>query len=274
MMTILCITICIMALLGAFTFHCSAWHCIFVAVISGILCIVRFFFFRKSKIKKILVPVLAFALLWFCVYIPQSPTEYGTDNYLQTFDRYVKAVEAGKDSQAEKLREELGEKYGETDDVRFMQAAAALDKGEIEEAEALSSSFENKKTMYYYMLQEEIIRGKYKENPDERSQQLLLIYLEAAEAFPEWDYVLKNAGGILFDYGRYEEASYYLTAAYTYEEEPDGETIYYLGASLIELGMVDRGLYLLNEALTCDIDDTMKSHILWYAEKAGWEAGT
>lgn len=270
MLALLFIIIFAAAVISAVFFQCSLIMCVIAAASAALLFAVEVFLFKGAAFKRVVMPIGAAALICLCLMIPNRPTHYGYYDHAKMFAAYADAVNSGKAEKAETRKNEMVEKYGEDDGVRFVMAADAISKGNIGTAEQIVNSFSDKKSQEYYILQEEIITAKYVTADDLRDN-LCPLYIEAADTFPEWTYVSKNAGGMLFDSGEYNKSAYYLTRALISSEEDDPMIYYYLGASLCEQGYYDKGLTMLDKALELGVDDEFKGYISWYAHQSGME---
>ena len=176
--------------------------------------------------------------------------------------KYSRSTAGGRTGAAEQYELVAG-KYGEDDTLRFAKAQGELDSGNITDAQNTVSTFQNRHSRMYYTVSEQIIQEQFRTD-DELSAKLLDLYIKASKDNPDWWYPAKNAGGLLYDQGNFNEAVYYLTRAYIYDEHPDGETAYYLGSCFMETGNTDEGVPLLIQALDFGVSETIESHISWY----------
>ena len=134
------------------------------------------------------------------------------------------------------------------------------------------AAFENQHSQLYYKASEQLIQEEFRIE-EELPERLLDLYIAACNDNPRWWYPAKNAGGLLYDQGKFNEAIYYLTRAYIYDEDPDGETAYYLGSCFMELGNTDDGFPLMVQALDLGVNETIESHISWYLHTLTAEGG-
>lgn len=258
------------ALAAAFFFQGAAVLCVTAAVISAALFVFDVFLFKGLAAKKVIMPICAAALLCFCFFIPNRTTDYGFADHLRLYTAFADAVTAGKTEKAAIKQQELTEKYGEDDGIRCMLAINAIAKGNIGSAEEYTDAFSDKGSMEYYLLKEEIMLSKYVTS-EELRENVLPLYIEASNAYPEWSYAAKNAGGMLFDNGEYAKASYYLTRALASSEDEDAAAYYYLGACLCEQGEYEKGLALFDRAVGLGVDDDTLTNIAWYVQQSGLE---
>ncbi len=269
MAAVLYLTVFVTGLLSAFLFQGSKPLSLAASAAALVLFIADRWLLKNRKGMKRLCGVLGVVLVCCCICIPSAPTDFGLMDYRKQYKAYAKLVDKNKHEAAEEVRAEIRSKYGETDDVRFMAAAEALICGETDAAKSLADSFSDKTAYLYFMLYEDIIQQKY-EDTETRADELRKLYVRAAKLHPEWGYVQKNAGVMLFLHEDYDQARYYLLSAMQNTDEPDGEILYYLGASLVEQGEYEKGMSLLGEALDYDLSETMKDNIYVYGIKAGW----
>ncbi len=262
-----------MSILSLVFFGGAAVLSIIAALIAAGLFVVQVFLFKESKIKERLMPAAAVLLLLFCLFIPSRATSYGYYDHLKLFGDYTKLVDGGKSEKAAKKLTELTEKYSEDDELRYMLALDQLNNGNVSGAEETAASFSNKHSVIYYLLMENVISEKYVSS-NELSEQLLALFTEAADYYPEWSYAAKTAGGLLFEKGEYERACYYLTNAFSYSEKEDADICFYLGASLCEQGLYEKALPLFNEAIRIGVDEDKQAAIKWYLDKSGWEGSS
>ena len=268
MTAILCAVIFVMSILSAFVFHCSLLFSLTAAAASAALFVFDVFLFKGAKFKGVFVAVIASVMLGVCIFAPPRATDYGALDRFELYSRYVDLANADKTDKAEKVLSEMTEKYGESDDTRYIKACSLVAEGNVGEAEEVAAAFDNKASPFYLIAEEAIISKKYASDK-ERSEALLPLYIEASDNNPDWFYPAQNAGGILFDKGEYGRACYYLTRAIMYDDEDDPELYYYLGASLCEQGLYDKGLPLLDTAYEMGIDDEIAAYIAYYVEISG-----
>ena len=225
MIAVICFTVCVGAVLSALLFQGSWIFCIAAAVVSLAMLVVQCFLFKNSRLKGILMPMLTAALLIGCMFIPSRAADYGYFDHMKQLESLTSYLENEKSDKAAEKRTEIEEKYGEDDSLRYALAVDAIFKGNISDAETIVDSFSSRESAVYYLLWEEIIAAKYASN-EELVKNLEPLYIEAADKYPEWEYMNKNAGCFLFDEREYAKACYYLTNAYVYADEPDGEVMY------------------------------------------------
>ncbi len=251
------------AVLAAFLFGCDMVMCLLAAAIAAAICLCRLFVFKKSKLMDFLGGVLSIGLVAFCTTVPAAHTSYGYYDYLDMAERYTDAVLEDDTDKAEELRAGIAEKYRETDDMRYITGLAMIARGDVSGASGVLNSFDDRKSEMYYSLGESVIAAEC-DNAEDFSSRVMSLYREAAEMYPEWSYVLKRLGGLYYDRGEYEKACYYLLCAYKYAPEPDGETLYFLGASLMEEGQYEQGLAVLEQAREYDVSAEIESGIRYY----------
>ena len=270
MVTILCIFVCAAALLSALVFGGDVGLSLLAAGIAAGLAVLDRLLGRKLAWAKALGVLLGVGLLVFCFYIPSRTADYGYEDYLQKTEDYMGALLREDGEEAEALRQEIAEKYGESDDLRYLAANAAIAAGDLDRAEHFAYSFTDRHSKAYYLLWEEIILDRDMDN-DAKLSRLRDLYVNAARDNPEWVYALQCAGGMLFDEGKYSQAAYYLVNALTYAEAADAETLYFLGACLMEQSEYQKGLYYFRLSADAGAGPELLKSIAWYAKKAGIE---
>ena len=273
MVTVLCGFVIAAALLSVLAFGGNVALSLLAAATAAGVAVFDWLLGRRKAWARVLAAVLGLALLGFCFYIPSAVSDYGYSDYLGMTEDYGNALlrrDEGAGEAAEALRAEIVDKYGDSDDLRYLEAVAALSKGELGEAERRVNSFEDKHSTVYYLLREDLlVYGDYDESA--RQDRLRELYLQAAADNPGWVYALQRAGGMLFDQGKYAQAAYYLTNALACAEIADPETLYFLGAALMEQGEYQKGAYYFQQAVDAGADEALLSGIAWYAKKAGIE---
>ena len=270
MVTVLCAFVCAAALLSALAFGGDTALSLLAAGAAVGIALLDFFLGRKKAWARCVLAVLGAGLLCFCFYIPTRASDYGYEDYLAKSADYMGALVREDAQGAEALRAEIVEKYGDSDDLRFLAANAALAAEDLEEAARITDSFQDQHSKICYVLREQLLLLR-EMDAGTKKDQLLELYLNAAADNPGWVYVLQNAGGMLFDRGRYAEASYYLLNALACGDGTDPVTLYYMGACLMEQGEYQKGLYYFRQAVDAGAEDEIIRGIAWYAEKAGIE---
>ncbi len=268
MIAVLCAVIFVISLISLIFFNCSILFSIISAVVSATLFVVEVFMFKGSKLKNIIVYLVLAIGLCICIYAPTRPTQYGSLDQTKMYQQYFDAATQNKSDKANKLYAEFVEKYGENDDVRYIQACSAIEKGNLGEAEEITESFSNKASPFYLMAKEAIILKKYASS-EARTEALLPLYINASDNNIDWEYPARHAGGLLFDKGEYAKACYYLSRALTYSEEDDPYLYYYMGAALCEQDLYDKGLPMLDRAYQLGIDESMNGYIAYYVQRSG-----
>lgn len=272
MTLVLCAAILFTSLLAAFVFDGATTLCLMAAAAAAVLGGAWLLFLRRVKLLRGLSLAAAIVLAAICLYIPARATAYGARDYQARLEELTDRMEDEEYEEADELHAQIVEVYGETDAMRYLYGIRALAEEDASLADRCASSFEDRTSPLFYLLREGVFRKIYENNPQECILHLRWLYQEAADLYPDWSYMSRNAGILLFENGSYDVCRYYLLNAYFAGDEPDGKLLYYLGASHIETGNYDKGLALLNEALNFDLDDETVRNLLWYAEKAGWEA--
>lgn len=268
MIAVICAAALVISILSAAVFNCSLLFSIAASVVSAALLVVELFLFKGSRLKSVLVFAAAFVVMFVCVFTPPRATEYGLLDNDNLYEKYFDAVYNDKKDKADQYYTQLTEKYGESDETKYVRICSLVASGNIGEAESVVSSFSNQASPFYLMSQEDIINQKYA-SADEIGENLIQLYIESSDKNPDWYYPAKNAGGLLFDRGEYDKAEYYLSRAMLYCDEDDPEIYYYLGAALCEQGQYDRGLPLLNTAYELGADDKLLGNIAYYVELSG-----
>ena len=267
MTAVLLLVICICCIIAAVSFQCSFVLCIIGAAASALMFAVHMFLFKNSRLKKVLMPILCFVLLCFCMLIPISPTKYGYYDYAKLLEGFANAQLSDKSDRSQEKLDEITTRYGETDDLRYILALKALERSKLDEAESIADSFSDKSSENYYTIKEKIIIAKH-EFSDDLGKMLIDLYEDAVENNPEWTHALKSLGALLMDDEQYEKATYYLLKAYETAEDPDGELSYYLGVALIEQGKFSEGFSLFEQAMDIGVDEDIQSNIAWYIQQA------
>ncbi len=268
MTAVLCVIMFVISVLSAFLFNCSLLFSIAAALISAALFVVEVFLFKESKVKSAVIFIAVLFGICVCVYAPPRPTDHGVLDHAKIFEKYISAVASGKQDKTEEALTEITEKYGEDDYTRYIHIGSLVESGNISKAEELVSGFSNKHGQLYLMAWEEIINKKYV-SEKEVGEALLPLFIDAADYDPDWWYPAKNAGGLLYDRGEYSKAEYYLTRALTCAKEDDPELLYYLGATLCEQELYEKGIPLLNEAYDLGISEDYYGNIAYYVSRSG-----
>lgn len=275
MLEILCIIVFLGALTGMCFFQCSLLMGGITAAAALALFIAGRFVLRAEKFgkfRKCLSLCLSAGLLCLCYFVPVRTGSYGTLDYQKQIGKLVDLQIGGKSDEADEQYELMMKKYGEDDHLLFVKVQSQLDKGNLADAKETLAAFENQHSQLYYKASEQLIQDEFRIE-EELPERLLDLYIAACNDNPRWWYPAKNAGGLLYDQGKFNEAIYYLTRAYIYDEDPDGETAYYLGSCFMELGNTDEGFPLMVQALDLGVNETIESHISWYLHTLTAEGG-
>ena len=268
MILVFSIAFCVTALLAAFVFHSAMIPCLLAALVSAGLGAAELLVFRKNPKLRAAGILGCIMLAGVSVLTPAAATDFGVNDFSDKYSDYAALMLRDQYEKAEPLRQEVEEKYGMTDGIRYMEGMAAIAAEDVNKAEEYANSFTDKTDLSYFTLQEEVCRLRYPDK-DDRAKALHSLYQDAVKCHPDWSYALKQLGILLFYEKSYDSARYYLISASENKDEEDGEILYYLGASFIEQGDNEKGLQLLYEADSYDLDETYKQGILWYANQAG-----
>lgn len=270
MVTVLCGFVVAAALLSAFVFGGNVALSLIAAAAAAGVAVFDLLLGKRKRWARAASAVLGFCLLGFCFYVPSASSAYGYDDYLDLTEAYMGAKMQMDDESAEAILDELVEKYGEGDDLLYLEAVAALSRGDLDGTERIVNSFADKHSRAWYMLREDlIVEGDG--DDDSKLYRLRELYMSAAADNPGWIYALQRAGGLLFDEGKYAEAAYYLTNAVACSETPDPDTLYFLGASLMEQGEYEQGLICFRKSVDAGAEKDLIRSMVRYAEKAGIE---
>ena len=270
MISVLLILTALISFISLVLFHAAPFPAVIVIIAAVALFVLRSFS-KKIKLLCKLIPLLSFVLVTVCIIIPQKNGDYGYYDYSDMYEDYFNAVCDGDEDAGEKL-DAIKEKYRETDDVRFIEAMDAISKEDYDLADRIAYGFDDILSRQFYIIRENVLLHSRQERDDDVDfDRLRNLYVEAADANPEWVYAQKCAGGYLFDDEEYDAAAYYLTSAYANMEEPDPMIMYYLGAVMMEKGEYEKACELFDEALQAGADDEMRSNIAYYIQNAGME---
>ncbi|MBQ1546177.1 MAG: tetratricopeptide repeat protein [Clostridia bacterium] len=266
MTAVICVAVFIGAVLSAVVFHGSLLFSIIAAVLAAAVFVGDRLLYNGTLAKR-LMPLAAAVIACGCLFIPSDTSDYGYRDYRKMMDSYTDALGAEKYEKALERKLALEEKYGEDDEMRFISAMDASYAGRVGEAELVRESFSDKQNPQYYVLTEVLTLQKYVSD-DEITSELLSVWTEAADMYPDWVYANKAAGGLLLAENEYEKAIYYLTRALTEDNDDDSQIYYYLGAALVKNGQYEDGLKLLNHAYESGVDEEQTSELLWYIKTA------
>ena len=124
---------------------------------------------------------------------------------------------------------------------------------------------EDKESVEYYCMKE---LAYIEDGSEQADEELAKLYKEAADRWPEWQYMQKMAGAVAMFEGNYKSAAYRLFQALQLDME-DAETWYYLGAlSYYEGNYEDMRMYF-EQALERNLSEDKQGEILWYAQQTG-----
>lgn len=261
MSVIISIITILTALLGIFVFQCKVIPCIIIAAAAAGLLFLKLTLFRKAGK---LAGCLSIVLLCACLFVPQRATEYGSLNYSELCGEMAAADSRGKLEKGETIRNELEEKYGNTEYVLFLTAMEAIEREEYREADGLANFMYDHDAPYYCFIKE--ITIPQLKDGEIGTYELINMYKRAADVNPTWAHPARQVGILYLDQKEYDEAAYYLAKAYENTEEKDGQLCYFLGAALFEQGKTGEGLYMMDEALKLGVDETIQGYIAWYVK--------
>ena len=259
---VICI-ISLIALVNLLFLHASFW----MSLAALLLTLIGFLLLVLSKgqahgLKKI----VAFLCIGAGILFLWNAGERIRPEGIRSYESMLKEVrdqlaEGNYDKAAEGLGE-LEEAYGPDDTIRLLRAVESLGKGNYEEAFGHTRSIEDKSSILYYAVMEQI----YIADPSEQSvDDIYAMYLEAAQAWPDWTRMQKYAGIALFEQGQYAGAEYYLLRA-RIQDGTDYQTVYYLGAVDYYRNDYESSREYFNQALELGADEGIQSEILWYLE--------
>lgn len=223
-------------------------------------------FFKKRCSKPVGngVCVLLLIVLGVCILLlGVKGEENGFIIYGEDTEQVCTYLHKGDYDKAAELLEQMENTYGETDTTRMLAAINYLSVGQYEDALEEYRSISDKTSMTAIIIAEQIYSA---DSSGQYTDDLYDLYCDAADRYPEWEYIQLCAGVFKIDFKQYESAQYYLYNAYAVNGE-NPQTLYFLGLAEYKLGEEESALYYFNESVECGADDTLKSLIKYYLDE-------
>lgn len=237
-----------------------------VAVIVSVGYLVFRIFFKKkcSKIVGSMVCTLLLVVLGGCICLLGVKGERaGFILYGEDVEQVATLLHKENYDKAAQMLEQMEDTYGETDVTHMLGAINYLSVGQYEDALREYHGISDKTSMTAIVIAEQIYMA---DDSGQYTDDLYDLYCDAAELYPEWEYIQLSAGVFKIDFKQYESAQYYLYNAYAVNPE-NPQTLYFLGLSEYKLGNEDGALYYFNASVECGADDTLKSLIKYYLDE-------
>lgn len=245
---------------------------ILALLLAGIVCVVYIIYrtFVKKRLPKVAgyigcwVILLIFAI---CLFKTGKKGEEGSFIvYTEDVNRVCDYISDNEYGRASELIENMKEEYGNSDTTTLLMTISHLSAGELEKAKETYKKVLDKSSQISIAVEEQIYM--------QDAENLDLVYLEkfyreAANKYPQWEYIQLRTGIVKIDLKQYRSAMYYLYNAYAMNEE-NPQTLYFLGVSNFETGNEEDALFFFNEAVRCGIDDTTKSYIKGYLDEMNY----
>lgn len=265
MISMLCIVLLVVSLAAIVFFQGSVFFGLVTAGLAFLGILINLKICPKSKLIRVLLPVGCSVLVLICCFSGSRSAEFGCCDYHEQINGCLSCFANEDDAKLKKNIDSIREKYGDSDETRYLLAAKAVQKNQFEEAGDLLYGFEDKTSVLYYQVKEQILMNEHSEDDD--YSDLKKMYIEASDQNPEWVYANEKAGSLCLNDKEYEKAAYYFSKAYANIEFPDPELSYYLGVVMMKQGYTDKGYYLFCEAVDNGADDEIKARISDYADK-------
>ena len=241
-----------------------------VALVVAVLVSVGYLVFRiffKKKCSKLVgnsVCVLLLVVLGGCIFfLGVKGEESGFILYGEDMEQVCTYLHKADYDKAAELLEQMENTYGENDTTRMLAAINYLSVGQYEDALNEYRSISDKTSMTAIIIAEQIYAA---DASGQYTDDLYDLYCDAAELYPEWEYIQLCAGVYKIDFKQYESAQYYLYNAYAVNPE-NPQTLYFFGLSEYKLGDEEGALYYFNASVECGADDTLKSLIKYYLDE-------
>lgn len=265
MLTILYIIAFVAATINVFLWGGSIFNYIGVVLLCIFYALQKYVF--RDKMPKRISKILGIAAIGIIIMLLLNMGLKGTDNGIMAYsDNAEKAVlylANGDYEAAAKVIEKLEEQYGESDYTHMLNAVKQLSVGDILQAEDELFSVKDKESKLYYIISEKIY---YQDTNSESVEKLYNLYIEAADKYPSWEYMVTRAGITRFEQGNYIAAQYYLYNAYNINDDNPLIT-YYLGAVSFEMGKPEDAKAWFDESVEDGASDIICSYIVWYVQQ-------
>lgn len=217
------------------------------------VCILWFLGKRDRKIFVLGIIIAVVGLLGSCFRERES--------YIQTYRSEIERanvyLEKEKTEEALALLDELELNYGKREETVMIRMICHLVDGDYDKALAVAKDYPNRTTQEYYSVMEDI----YKELEESGEENLNVLYLEAAEKYPNWLHMQLSAGMVQLKQKQYNSAKNYFERAY-YLDYENGMAPYLLGLTSYYMGDYRNCLFYYNEALEKGVSDEIKEAIL------------
>ena len=265
-MDIIWFILMVLILLSEIYFFQGNMVAVVVAALVGVGYLVFRIFFKKKcgKLAGNGICTLFLVILGVCVFLVGIKGESaGFILYGEDMEQVCTYLHRGDYDKAADLLEEMKVTYGETDSTHMMAAINFLSVGQTQDALNEYRSIKDKTSMTAIIIAEQIYEA---DSSGQYTDDLYNLYCEAAEMYPEWEYIQLCTGVYKIDFKQYESAQYYLYNAYAVNPE-NPQTLYFLGLAEYRLGEEERALYYFNQSVQCGADDTVKSLIKYYLDE-------
>ncbi len=266
MVLVLYLLAILVLLLQAVFFGGSVIYSIIVILFSAYFIFSKYFLKRKfAKIEYIIYIIIPIAVIFVALLGFKTDSAEESDDFEKEYSKIIKLIDDEKYNKAEDEIARFEKKYGESDRLYMLWAIDYLAQGDYDNAENEYSKLADKDSTDSYSLKEQILVL----NPATTQDELEEFYEDAAKKFPEWESMQTMCGYIKLGKKEYKEAEYYLTNAYTLNNE-NPMTCYYLGAVFYYENKLNMALDYFDKAIEYGVDEDTKSNIAWFLNEMGF----
>ena len=249
----------VIGLCGIFLFYGNQLLCGLLIGVSAAGIGLRLF--GRGKLKRFsALPALLCMVL--CLFAGQTGAEGGMGDYGRRIRQAAALVDKGDLDGASALLDELEREFGETDLSLYARAEIWLALGEYDRALDHMNRAQDKTRQDWYEYMERILGLQGTERAMEQLEEL---YLDGARDLSQNGRMQYMAGLVKLGGGAYQSAAHYFARARELDEG-DGRPCYYLGLICREQGDAQRAEEYFAEALERGVDEEMRANVQWYME--------
>ena len=179
------------------------------------------------------------------------------NNYRTGINKVNEYLDKEKTEEALEVLDELEQSFGKREETIIARIRCHYVDGDYNEALSVAEDYPNKTTEEYYFIMEEL----YIRLEEEGEEKLDLLYMEAANAYPNWLHMQLSAVMSQLKNKEYNSARNYFERAY-YLDYENGMASYLLGMTSYYMGDYRNCLLYFNEALEKGVSDEIEEAIL------------
>lgn len=241
-----------------------------LASVIGLVLGIVFFVYRfavKSKLGKVPGNLVSAALLLgvgvSLLFVGFQGASGGFYQYEKKLDKIYDCIDREKNDKAAELIEEAQEEFGYTDSLHLCTALNYVSVESYDNALSEYNSTVDKTSEAAFLVGEAIFLGQ------EDDSELEKLYYEAADLYPEWEYMQICAGVSKVNAKEYGAALNYLYKAYRMNDK-NPTSQYFLGVASYNTGDKESALYFFDQSIGNGADEKTQTWIRYYLDEMGY----